>query len=201
MSVLHLIRHSLTEGNERRLYYGSSDIPLSENGVRRILEHVEAGDYPSIEGVDVLTSGMLRTEQTLELIYGKVPHGTEPRLREMDFGKFEMHGYEELKDWPEYQKWLETDFMESRVPGGESGNDVRARAIEAAKDIIARDRDTLIVCHGGVILILMAWFFPQEEKNMYEWQPQPSEGYSIFFENGKPISYSPIGWVIENKNG
>lgn len=200
MSVLHLIRHSLTEGNERRLYYGSSDIPLSENGVRRVLAHAAAGGYPDVTGLDVLTSGMLRTEQTLELIYGPIPHGTEPRLREMDFGIFEMHGYEELKDWPEYQKWLESDFMESRVPGGESGNDVRDRAVEAAKELIARGRDTLVVCHGGVILTLMAWFFPGEEKNMYEWQPQPAEGYTVRFENGRPISYEPIP-KTENENG
>ncbi len=68
MNVLHLIRHSLTDANEKRLYYGSSDIPLSENGVRRVLEHAAAGGYPSIEGLDVVTSGMLRSEQTLERI-------------------------------------------------------------------------------------------------------------------------------------
>ena len=32
MNTLYMIRHSLTEGNERRLYYGATDLPLSENG-------------------------------------------------------------------------------------------------------------------------------------------------------------------------
>ena len=28
-----LVRHGITEGNQKRLYYGSSDIPLAEEGV------------------------------------------------------------------------------------------------------------------------------------------------------------------------
>ena len=31
-----LIRHGITEGNQKRLYYGSSDIPLAEEGIEML---------------------------------------------------------------------------------------------------------------------------------------------------------------------
>ena len=33
MNTLYLMRHSLTEANEKRLYGGSTDSPLTEKGV------------------------------------------------------------------------------------------------------------------------------------------------------------------------
>ena len=69
---------------------------------------------------------------------------------------------------------------------------MRARAIEAAKDIIARDRDTLIVCHGGVIALLFNHFFPDSGLNWYEVQPVNGEGYTFEFEGNTAVSYSRI---------
>ncbi|MBR4078576.1 MAG: phosphoglycerate mutase family protein, partial [Christensenellaceae bacterium] len=46
---LYLIRHGRTMANEKWLYCGSTDIPLSDNGVKRINKSVsnypEAQDY------------------------------------------------------------------------------------------------------------------------------------------------------------
>jgi cysteine desulfurase/selenocysteine lyase len=40
MRALLLLRHSLTEANERRIYCGSTDSPLSERGRRELLEQM-----------------------------------------------------------------------------------------------------------------------------------------------------------------
>ena len=93
MSALYLIRHSLTEGNERRLYYGATDLPLTEAG--RALCRSLRGSYDLPDGVAFATSGMLRAEETLELLFGDVPHERFPDLREAEMGIFEMKSYDE----------------------------------------------------------------------------------------------------------
>ena len=154
MSAVYLIRHGMTEANEKHLYCGSTDLPLSAAGVAalRTLHY-------DVKNAVYLTSGMQRTEQTLELLFGRVPHRREPRLREMDFGCFEMRGYEELEQ----------------------------RALEAFFACFPPAQDTVIVTHGGVIAAIMARLFPQEGKNRYEWQPRPGRGYAVTPDGYRPI--------------
>lgn len=174
MSTVYLIRHGKTEANEKHLYCGSTDIPLSARGVAELKKRVY-----HMENVRFITSGMQRTEQTLELLFGNVPHRQEPRLREMDFGSFELRGYEELKDDPAYQSWISGDNDENVTPGGESGAQMRQRALAAFAELCACGQDLVIVTHGGVIAAIMAHLFPCEGKNRYDWQPEPGCGYAV----------------------
>ena len=82
-SQIHLIRHGITEGNQRRLYYGAADIPLAKEGERMLKELVAEHIYPEAEGSDFYTTGLIRTEQTLTLIYGEKEHSVIEELREM----------------------------------------------------------------------------------------------------------------------
>ncbi|WP_173452624.1 histidine phosphatase family protein, partial [Eubacterium pyruvativorans] len=78
-SRIILLRHGLTEGNQRRWFYGGIDIPLTEEGRQQLKERREAGVYPPVpEDAQVFTSGLIRTEETLELTYGPRPHGRIP---------------------------------------------------------------------------------------------------------------------------
>ena len=194
MSTIYLFRHGITEGNKRRLYYGSSDIPLIEEGIEAIKTRREAGIYPDLSGFKVITTNLKRTEQTLFEMYGReVPHETDPRMREFSFGEFEMHSYEELKDREDYQAWISGDNWRNICPNGESGEIMLNRSLEAMKEYIGTD--CIIVCHGGVIAGLMLTWFPGDEtaEHFYAWQPKPSEGYRIDFDDElKPVSYEKI---------
>jgi broad specificity phosphatase PhoE len=127
---LYLIRHGQTEANARNLYYGSSDLPLTESGVKGILERVNRGIYPPAQGLRRITSGLIRAQQTYKLIYDGLDYEVEPDFNEMDFGDFEMHSYEELKTWPSYVQWI-SDYFKNRCPNGESVEDMRARVYRA----------------------------------------------------------------------
>ena len=81
---LTLLRHGITEGNRRRLYYGSTDLPLLQEGWEALEDLRAQGGYPT--ATRYYTSGMIRTEQTLLALYGPVSHEVLPGLREMDFG-------------------------------------------------------------------------------------------------------------------
>ena len=192
MSTMYLIRHGITEGNQRRLYYGKTDLPLIEEGKRAIRERAEAGIYPAAEGLSFVTSGLLRTKETLFEIYGTVSHIADERLNEIDFGDFEMKSYEELKDREDYQKWIFGDTWANVCPNGESGAQMDSRAFPALKGYA--DKDVFIVCHGGIISSWMQSLFPDdnEHRNFYEWTPKPCEGYVITFENGKAKNYQKV---------
>ena len=194
MSTIYLFRHGITEGNKRRLYYGSSDIPLIEEGIEAIKTRREAGIYPDTNGFLVVTTDLIRTEQTLFEMYGReVPHETDPRMREFSFGDFEMKSYEQLKDREDYQAWITGDNWRNVCPNGESGEIMLERSLVAMEDYIGKD--CIIVCHGGVIAGLMLTWFPGDEtaEHFYAWQPKPSEGYRIDFDDElKPVSYKKI---------
>ena len=84
--TIYLIRHGKTEANEQHLYCGSTDLSLSEAG-RAELQNL----HYEIQNVRFLTSGMKRTNETLQVLFGEVPYEADPRFREVDFGDFEMH--------------------------------------------------------------------------------------------------------------
>lgn len=174
MSTVYLIRHGMTEANEKHLYCGSTDLPLSEAGIAALRDL-----HYNIKNAVFLTSGMKRTEQTLELLFGSVPHRPEPRFREMDFGCFEMRGYEALKNDPSYQEWITGDNERNTAPDGESGKQMQERALAAFFELYPPAQDTVIVTHGGIISAIMAQLFQQETKNRYQWQPKPGHGYAI----------------------
>lgn len=168
---VYLIRHGKTEANERRLYCGSTDLPLSDTGRAELRELSYA-----IKNVRFITSGMKRTDETLRILFGDVPYEADPRFREVDFGIFEMHSYGELKDTPAYQAWLAGNNDANVPPGGESGAQMAERAWEAFSQIT---EDSVVITHGGVIAAIMERLFPGENKNRYQWQPEPGKGYRI----------------------
>ena len=179
MSTVYLIRHGSTEANRQHLYCGSTDLPLSPEG-REALGRVKY----ELPQAALITSGMLRAEQTLSILFGQVPHRADPRFREMDFGAFEMRGYESLKNDPAYIAWITGDNEANLTPGGESGNLMRRRVLDAFREITG---DAVIITHGGPIAAIMESLFPGEGKNRYQWQPAPGHGYKI-----SEGSYAPI---------
>ena len=169
--TIYLIRHGKTEANERRLYCGSTDLPLSPAG-REALKEIRY----DISNVRFLTSGMKRTNETMSLLFGNVKFEVDPRFREVDFGIFEMHSYEQLKDTPAYQDWLTGDNEANIPPEGESGSQMKQRVLEAFGEI---QEDTVLICHGGVIAAIMEQLFPEDNKSRYQWQPGYGRGYRI----------------------
>ncbi len=174
MSVIYLIRHGKTQANEEHLYCGSTDLPLSPEGAAEL----RALRYPKMNA-RFLSSGMLRTNETLKILFGDVPYREEPAFREVDFGAFEMRGYEELKEDADYLAWISGDNEGNVPPGGESGKAMTGRVLAAFEALERTGENTVLVTHGGVIAAIMAARFPAEGKNRYQWQPAPGRGYRL----------------------
>ena len=189
MNRLVLLRHGRTEGTERHLYYGATDLPLLEDGVRELKDAARRGVYPAPGGFSFVTTGMRRTTETLRAIYGDVPFSVLEDLREVNFGIFEMKSYEEVKSEPSYQAWLAGDWFSNTPPQGESFRASEARIARGLEQLLAREEDTICICHGGTILTAMQRLFPEEGKDGYAWQPKPGFGYTIDLVNR---AYLPI---------
>ena len=177
--TIYLIRHGKTSANEKHLYCGSTDLPLSNAGK----EELRFLHY-DIKNVRFLTSGMKRTNETLHILFGDVPYEVDSRFREVDFGIFEMQSFEQLKDIPEYGSWLTGDNEANIPPQGESGMQMKERVMEAFSEI---KEDTCIITHGGVIAAIMEHLFPKENKNRYQWQPKPGYGYVLDAEDYRQL--------------
>ena len=181
---LTLLRHGETDGSRRDLYYGAADIPALPESLAAL--HENAAAYP--RAARYYTSGLLRTEQTLEAIYGPVAHQQLPGLREMNFGDFEMKSYQELKDTAAYQAWI-TDVEHNVCPNGESAPQVLERNRAAMAQVLASGEDAVCVVHGGVTAgLMMTWF----GGGRYDYSVKPGTGFTVTFRDGRPVSYERV---------
>ena len=203
--TIHILRHGKTLANEKKLYCGHTDLPLSENGIAELMALKSQDIYPTATDI-FFTSGFSRANQTIDILY---PHAgnksaaqpavganSVPALAEYNFGQFEMKSYEDLKHQADYQAWITDETGDVLCPGGESKNHVQRRVTEGYVQIVdtmqqAGHSSAIVVCHGGTIVFVMEYLFPNT-RNFYEWQPQPGRGYSIIYTGDGLLTYKPI---------
>lgn len=204
-SGICLIRHGITEGNKKKLYYGHSDIGLAEEGIAEIKRLAAEGLYPDGEGADFYTTDLRRTQQTMKLIYGEREFSLLTALKEINFGDFEMKSYGELKEVAEYREWIKNPGDDQSPPNGESLREFHDRIgagfeelkkRHALKELSmrhsGREALSIVVCHGGSISAVMEKLFPGEKDNFYQWIPDPGHGYMLTMEDGKVTSAEPF---------
>lgn len=206
ISRIYLIRHGRTAGNLNHWYYGSTDLPLTDDGYEEIRAYQESGIYPDIpDDADIYTTGLYRTDQTLEAIYGKREHTAIPKLQEIDFGKAECMTYDDLKKFDNFEKWAWDTTGDERIADAETSNEFHARIHEGLEELLGKhrlrewahrhdgkDAVSVVVCHGGVIACIMEKLFPAVCGSMWDWLPEPGFGYAVDFEDSDPFMYSRI---------
>ena len=186
---IHFLRHGMTTANEKRLYYGATDLPLSERGVEELKRFRKTLMLPTADVY--ITSGMQRAKESLRLLFGKIPQQTIEELNEYNFGDFEMKSYEELKNDPAYHRWTTGD-ENTPCPNGESQNQFVKRIIKGLEIIQKMEVENVVaVCHGGVIATLMTLLFPNQKHHYYEWVPECGRGFSVETAGGS-YSYTTI---------
>ena len=197
--TVYFIRHGNTHGIDSNLMYGATDIPVTEAGLAEVRAFAAEGRYPSLQDAVVYTSGMLRTEQTLEAIYGRIAHRKSEELKEINFGKFEMMKIDEILEDEYGRAWLNGELKDPHFEGGDSFSGFSARVRKGLRTILddcARElRDKIIlVIHGEVISFIMDDLFPEvSPENVWDWTPSPGCGYIVEFSCKEAVSFKPIG--------
>ncbi len=189
LKTIYLFRHGMTELNKKYAYCGSTDVPLCQEGIDSLIELKKKYTFPDISDCRILTSGMKRTLQTLEILYPdqKSRADISENFREIDFGEFEGFTYEELKERQDYQKWITGNNESNICPNGESGEQMKKRVMGAFCSIEKNEYSYALFTHGGVIACIMEHLFPFEHKNRWEWQCGFGEGYALTFDASKWI--------------
>ena len=81
----------------------------------------------------------MRCRETAEILFPGQVLCVQEGLQETDFGDFEYKNYEELKENPAYQAWIDSGGQ-MMVPNGESGAGFRHRCCRAYEQCV---RDAL----------------------------------------------------------
>lgn len=177
---IHFIRHGEISETQNGAYIGVTDVSLSEKGRQELKELDRNYRYPYAPVL--FSSPLKRCIETCEIIYpGKEPIIVE-ELSEMNFGLWEGKTAEDLKNHPDFNKWLSGDTS-VKPPEGESSADFTRRICLMFQKIVeglisTGHTEAVIVTHGGVIMTLMAVYgFPQAKP--FEWACDSGTGYSI----------------------
>jgi len=152
LSRIVLVRHGETVGQSRIRFFGSTDIPLSEEG--RAQARAARLAIPGVGYDRILSSPLSRARQTAMIIARGRPIQLENDFREVDFGDWEGLTAEEIASLDPilYEDWQRGtgDFA---YPGGEDRAAFRSRVERGLRRLQARN-DTeaaIVVAHKGVV--------------------------------------------------
>jgi alpha-ribazole phosphatase len=160
---IYLLRHGETEANEKGLYIGKTDMPLSLKGVETLTLMRDSFLYPRVG--KVYTSPLSRAAESATLLFPDYPREqitAIDELREMDFGVFEGLPALELTELDSYKKWL-SGGLDNPPPAGESTREVLSRCYTAMEmiiaDMMASDiTESAVITHAGIITNIICGF-------------------------------------------
>lgn len=155
---LVIVRHGESMLSKEGVYYGKTDIPLSQEGIGQALQ---AGQLIRNECFDALyTSPLSRCIQTAHALQTGRAFEISKDLAEINFGVWEGLSYKDVmqKHPARWQAFMETGdaFVFAQ---GESGDLFFARARKALEDMKKRHPQggkVLVVTHLGVLRVWLA---------------------------------------------
>jgi len=147
LQVVYLARHGETAWTVTGQHTGRTDLPLTERGegnARRLGERLSGLAFAK-----VFTSPLQRARKTCELAgFGFVAQN-DPDLVEWDYGEYEGRlTVDILKERPDWQ------LFRDGCPGGESPQQVQARADRVVSRVRAVSGDVLIFSSGHFLRVL-----------------------------------------------
>lgn len=179
--VITIRRHGLTAENERRAYIGWTDVPLSEKGscgakslAKRTVRKAEL----------VCSSPLKRCVQTARIFYPQSEIILMDEFKELNFGCYERKTYDELKDRPDYRRWLDHPFKRQPL-GGESFEQFSNRLTKGWQRLgkLIKENNVQYVTlftHGGVLRYLLSAYAPKKKQREYFlWHIPYSNGYEL----------------------
>ena len=144
---LWLIRHGETEWSRSGAHTGRTDLPLTPEGEKKA-EKIRA-ELAGHKFALVLTSPFQRARRTCEIAGFGDTAQIEPNLREWDYGAYEGRSTPDIRR--ERPGW---SLFRDGVPGGETIEQVAARARAVISRATAVDGDTVLFAHGHILRIL-----------------------------------------------
>lgn len=157
MINLYMARHGETKSNQKKVYYGWTDVPLTQNGVKQC-EGLRDKLHPVNFDV-VISSSLERALNSAEII-GDVNRNeivVYDGLKELNFGKWEELHYKDIEEKynDDWNSWTH-DWENFCIPEGESFSELYKRVKKCLYEILEKykDKTILLVCHQGTLRII-----------------------------------------------
>jgi broad specificity phosphatase PhoE len=149
LPVVYLARHGETAWSLSGQHTGLTDLPLTERGernARRLGERLQGMTFAK-----VFTSPLERASRTCELAGFKEAAAVDRDLVEWDYGHYEGRRTEDIhQERPDWQ------LFRDGCPGGESPQQVGARADRVVGRVRAISGDVLLFSSGHFLRVLAA---------------------------------------------
>ena len=174
---VHLVRHGATEWSVTGQHTGRTDIPLTEEG-RHQAERL-AARLARERFALVLVSPLARARETARITgFGDVAE-VDPDLVEWDYGDYDGRTAAEIRrERPGWTPW------HGGFPGGETLEEVAARADRVVARVRGVDGDVALFAHGHILRVIAA-----------RWLEQPPIEAAHYYL--ATASLSMLGWERE----
>jgi len=154
MTRIVLVRHGETEWNRVEHFRGRADVPLNETGItqaKRMAQRVATQWRP----VAIYSSPLTRAVKTAEAVawHFGLSVQAHPGLIDIHYGQWQGLTPSEAKErWPEViDAWYNAP-QGARIPGGETLDELRARAESTVKDLATLHEGQTIVLVGHTVI-------------------------------------------------
>jgi probable phosphoglycerate mutase len=158
MLTLYLVRHGQTDLSLANRFCGDIDPPLNATGLA--MAEALAARYGGEPWAAIYASPRLRTRQTAAPTAARAALEVriEEGLREISYGEWEGRAESEVeeRDAARFHAWAAHPGQVA-PPGGETGQQIAARAVAAIEAIRARHADgrVLVVSHKATLRVLL----------------------------------------------
>lgn len=162
---LILVRHTLSEWNEKGIWSGITDVHLSEKGKKDCAFVAEALQKTGIPIDVAFYTEQIRTEQTLDGICAALGRTDIVRIREARFNERNYGEYTGMDKWKVKEQLGEEKFNRIRrgwdepFPNGETLREVFGRVVPAYEErvlpLLREGKNVMIVGHGNGLRALM----------------------------------------------
>jgi alpha-ribazole phosphatase len=168
VTTIDMLRHGACEGGD--IYRGRIDVALSAAG-RQQMEAAIAG---ASHWQRIVTSPLQRCREFAERCAERftLPLQVIPQLQEISFGEWE--GRLQPDVWDENPRLVNQYYENPETvtpPGGESVVDAMQRVVTAWDALLKQHsgEHLLLVCHGGVIRLLLSHLLAAPLANSWRW--------------------------------
>ena len=183
---LYFVRHGQSKANVQRII-SNRDLPHPLTELGRQQAEALAYSLSAVPLVAIYSSPIMRAEQTAQIVAANRGLSVEiaDALREPDCGIMEGRGDEEA--WAEHDRvtydWVIQRKFDSRIAGGESFHDLRARFVPFVDRLVAAhgrtDRNILLITHGRLLYLMLPLVLNNIDLASVHEYPMPNTGIIV----------------------
>ncbi len=194
-----LIHHGVTDWHQQNRLLGRTDRPLDHAGRAQAEEVAARLEVATM--ADLISSPLRRAVETAECIGRRheLDVARDSRLTAIDAGTWTGAALADLADDPEYRQFIANPAT-TRIPGGESLEEARRRAVAATEQAIedSPSGDAIaLVTHGRVIRVLLCHYLGAPPAAYQRLQVNPGSISILSFHRDNTPRVVAINWFAD----